>query len=299
MLASLADAPLDDPQLVYEPKYDGIRAIVEVGAAHPCVCGRASATRRPGSSPPSSPRSRSGRAGSKRPVVLDGEIVALDDKGEPAGFQKLQGGARHRVHRLRHPARRQDATCAIARCSSAAPSSSASSGGRGRRSCASASSFAATAARCTARARAGLGRADRQARRLALQVRQADAGLAQAEDRPRTGIRDRRLDRAAPDARLLRRAAARRLRGTRSRLHGPHRHRLQREGARARDEAAQAARDEDVPVQDEAEDERAAALGAAGARRADQVHRVDRRRQAAPSGVSRAARRQEAGRRYA
>ena len=25
MLASLADAPLDDPQLVYEPKYDGIR----------------------------------------------------------------------------------------------------------------------------------------------------------------------------------------------------------------------------------------------------------------------------------
>ena len=30
MLASLADAPLDDPQLVYEPKYDGIRAIVEI-----------------------------------------------------------------------------------------------------------------------------------------------------------------------------------------------------------------------------------------------------------------------------
>ena len=32
MLASLAEAPLDDPQLVYEPKYDGIRAIVEVPA---------------------------------------------------------------------------------------------------------------------------------------------------------------------------------------------------------------------------------------------------------------------------
>ena len=31
MLASLADAPLKDPQLVYEPKYDGIRAIAEVG----------------------------------------------------------------------------------------------------------------------------------------------------------------------------------------------------------------------------------------------------------------------------
>ena len=32
MLASLAEAPLDDPQLVYEPKYDGIRAIAEVAA---------------------------------------------------------------------------------------------------------------------------------------------------------------------------------------------------------------------------------------------------------------------------
>ena len=30
MLASLADAPLLDKSLVYEPKYDGIRAIVEV-----------------------------------------------------------------------------------------------------------------------------------------------------------------------------------------------------------------------------------------------------------------------------
>ena len=30
MLASLEDAPLEDPQLVYEPKYDGIRAIAEV-----------------------------------------------------------------------------------------------------------------------------------------------------------------------------------------------------------------------------------------------------------------------------
>ena len=30
MLASLADAPLADPGLVYEPKYDGIRAIAEI-----------------------------------------------------------------------------------------------------------------------------------------------------------------------------------------------------------------------------------------------------------------------------
>ena len=30
MLASLADAPLADPGFVYEPKYDGIRAIAEI-----------------------------------------------------------------------------------------------------------------------------------------------------------------------------------------------------------------------------------------------------------------------------
>jgi hypothetical protein len=32
----------------------------------------------------------------RAPIVLDGEIVALDDKGEPAGFQQLQG----RIHLL-------------------------------------------------------------------------------------------------------------------------------------------------------------------------------------------------------
>ena len=35
MLASLGDAPLDDPGFVYEPKYDGIRAIVNVDAPRP------------------------------------------------------------------------------------------------------------------------------------------------------------------------------------------------------------------------------------------------------------------------
>src|SRR5438309_9169253 len=95
MLASLADAPLDDPNLVYEPKYDGIRAVAEVGAE-----------------PAQPPRSRIGvrlwsRLGNEKtrqfpeivdalekwgrkmqnPVVLDGEIVALDSKGQPAGFQ--------------------------------------------------------------------------------------------------------------------------------------------------------------------------------------------------------------------
>ena len=102
MLASLADAPLADPQLVYEPKYDGIRVIAEIGG------GRVSVQRRE-----TRPRVRLwSRLGNEKthqfpeiaaafatwartlaaPVILDGEIVALDRKGEPTGFQQLQRG---------------------------------------------------------------------------------------------------------------------------------------------------------------------------------------------------------------
>src|SRR5688572_16148673 len=35
MLATLADAPLTQPGLVYEPKYDGIRALIHVAPASP------------------------------------------------------------------------------------------------------------------------------------------------------------------------------------------------------------------------------------------------------------------------
>lgn len=96
MLATLEDAPLDSPGLVYEPKYDGIRALVEID---------------PGRRAPIRMWSRLGNEKTaqfpdlvaalmrvakklKGVVVLDGEIVALDDKGEPAGFQRLQ----NRIH---------------------------------------------------------------------------------------------------------------------------------------------------------------------------------------------------------
>jgi bifunctional non-homologous end joining protein LigD len=87
MLASLADASLHDPQLVYEPKYDGIRAIVEI--AH----GRARLWSRLGNEKtrqfPEIAAALEHWA-SKRgdTLVLDGEIVA---RGAPAGFQQLQG----------------------------------------------------------------------------------------------------------------------------------------------------------------------------------------------------------------
>jgi bifunctional non-homologous end joining protein LigD len=103
MLATLAEHPLDDPAFVYEPKYDGIRALIEIGP--------------PSRGTPTSIWSRLGnektsqfpeivralddvRRGLRAPVILDGEIVALNERGEPAGFQQLQG----RIHLASGPA---------------------------------------------------------------------------------------------------------------------------------------------------------------------------------------------------
>jgi len=95
MLASLGGARLNDPGFVYEPKYDGIRAIVEIEARgknvtlwsrlgndktrqFPEIAGALEKWAKP----------------LTEAVVLDGEIVALDGHGEPTGFQQLQG----RIH---------------------------------------------------------------------------------------------------------------------------------------------------------------------------------------------------------
>jgi bifunctional non-homologous end joining protein LigD len=96
MLASLADAPLEDPALVYEPKYDGIRATVEVPAAGH---GRVRLWSRLGNEktaqfPEIATALEHWSRKLKQPLVIDGEIVALDDKGQPTGFQQLQG----RIH---------------------------------------------------------------------------------------------------------------------------------------------------------------------------------------------------------
>ena len=105
MLASLADAPLDDPRFVYEPKYDGIRAIAEVPAGAARVKGRSSAPRRvrlwsrlgnekTSEFPDITAALEQWALPRTQPVVLDGEIVATDARGMPVGFQQLQG--RHR-----------------------------------------------------------------------------------------------------------------------------------------------------------------------------------------------------------
>ncbi len=92
MLATLEDAPLEDESLVYEPKYDGIRAIVEVSpdARAPVRIWSRLGNEKTGQFPDLAGALRRFSRQLKGAVVLDGEIVALDQKGQPAGFQRLQ-----------------------------------------------------------------------------------------------------------------------------------------------------------------------------------------------------------------
>ena len=97
MLATLADPPLAGPNLVFEPKYDGIRALVEIDPATPGrpirIWSRLGNDKT--SQFPSIARALATLGKSIRiPLLLDGEIVALDTRGRPSGFQRLQG----RIH---------------------------------------------------------------------------------------------------------------------------------------------------------------------------------------------------------
>jgi bifunctional non-homologous end joining protein LigD len=96
MLASLADAPLNDPHLAYEPKYDGIRAIAEIQPGGVVRLWSRLGNEKTRQFPEIA--AALGQWARKRaePLVLDGEIVALDAKGKPTGFQQLQG----RIHLL-------------------------------------------------------------------------------------------------------------------------------------------------------------------------------------------------------
>ena len=97
MLATPSDPPLTGKFLLFEPKYDGIRALVHVAPGKPrpdirlwSRLGNEKTSQFPAVVRALEPLARALRA----PLLIDGEIVALDDEGRPAGFQRLQG----RIH---------------------------------------------------------------------------------------------------------------------------------------------------------------------------------------------------------
>ncbi len=204
MLATLAEPPLTRPGLVYEPKYDGIRALVAGAAgrrpATACASGRGSATKRRRSSRRSCARSNGCAQGLTGPLLLDGEIVALDAKGRPAGFQRLQGrihltGARdvEQIDKAQPVAliafdllrdgdedlRGLPLTERRARLEAAASARTSSDDAPHQRA-----GRPATAARCTSgRTREGWEGLIVKEARVAVSVRPAQPGLAQAEAR--------------------------------------------------------------------------------------------------------------------
>ncbi|HEX5817674.1 MAG TPA: non-homologous end-joining DNA ligase, partial [Gemmatimonadales bacterium] len=93
MLATLAEHSRRDPSFVYEPKYDGIRALASVQPGSVALYSRLG-NEKSAQFPEIVEALAAFAKARKAPLVLDGEVVALDAKGEPAGFQQLQG----RIH---------------------------------------------------------------------------------------------------------------------------------------------------------------------------------------------------------
>ena len=88
--ASAHDRLLRKPELVFEPKYDGIRALVALdGAAQPVIYTRLGRDKTGQFPDLVEPLATLGRR-LRRPVLLDGEIVATDDEGTALPFQHLQ-----------------------------------------------------------------------------------------------------------------------------------------------------------------------------------------------------------------
>ena len=217
MLASLADAPLTDPQLIYEPKYDGIRAIVEIEGPRAVRLWSRLGNEKTGQFPEiAQALQKWAQRRDDLPLILDGEIVALDAAGRPAGFQQLQG----RIHLSSAESGRAPLgpTALIVFDLLRSGKTDYRDRPLTERRAALEKTFGRTqiihlspererarrrSGAVQARARQWLGGPDREARRLALPVGQANARLAQAENRSRTGIRRRRLDRAAARTRPI------------------------------------------------------------------------------------------------
>jgi bifunctional non-homologous end joining protein LigD len=98
----LATLPSQEPGLklkdyVYEPKVDGIRAIVEVLPGSPRASVRLwsrNGNEKTAQFPDVVEGVGTWLKKINAPIVLDGEVVALDEEGRPASFQRIQ----HRIH---------------------------------------------------------------------------------------------------------------------------------------------------------------------------------------------------------
>jgi bifunctional non-homologous end joining protein LigD len=98
MLASTGEAPLDSAALAYEPKYDGIRAIAFVHRGDVHFWSRLG-NEKTTQFPEVAAALRDWARHLSGPTLIDGEIVALNERGDPTGFQNLQG----RIHLKRGP----------------------------------------------------------------------------------------------------------------------------------------------------------------------------------------------------
>jgi bifunctional non-homologous end joining protein LigD len=95
MLATLIDAPFDDPDWVFETKWDGFRIIAKAARGTAALYSRngRNVTR-------NYPSIAAALAKIRHRAIFDGELVALDQKGR-SRFQLLQN-ARHGKARLRY-----------------------------------------------------------------------------------------------------------------------------------------------------------------------------------------------------
>ncbi len=216
MLATLAEAPLVDPNLVYEPKYDGIRALVSVvpakGSRARFPSPRGGETTRPGSSPRSSRRSRAGGSGAGRRRCSTARSSRSTTRATRSGSSGCRSGstrprrARWRAWRASGRSRSSPSIC----CATAPTIWPAcrSLERRARLEAALAGGLDSTL-RIARQVRgdgtalmdeaqaAGLGGDRRQGRPVDLQAGAAHARLAEAEAGQAAGAGDRRLHRAA------------------------------------------------------------------------------------------------------
>ena len=91
MLATLADPPLAQPGLIYEPKLDGIRALVDLRPGGHARLYSRNGNDKTAQFPGLAAALSKFAAKLKAPLVIDGEVTALDRDGRPLGFQHLQG----------------------------------------------------------------------------------------------------------------------------------------------------------------------------------------------------------------